>query len=79
MEKYTMEEVAKHNTINDCWVVVNNNVLNVTDFLKKHPGGMDAILSWAGKDASERYNIFHKPYTISKFAPKIIIGQLHTV
>lgn len=28
--EYTMEEVAKHNTQNDCWVVVNGEVLDVT-------------------------------------------------
>jgi Cytochrome b5-like Heme/Steroid binding domain len=28
--EYTMEEVAKHNTQGDCWVVVNGEVLDVT-------------------------------------------------
>lgn len=76
MNTFTMEEVAKHNTMEDCWVVVNNDVLNVTEFLKRHPGGMKVILFWAGKDASERYNMFHKPDTINTFAPKIIIGNI---
>ena len=48
-----MEEVAKHNTKTDCWVVVDKKVLNVTKFLKDHPGGELAILTFAGKDATK--------------------------
>lgn len=40
-----MEEVAKHTTEEDCWVVVNGEVLNVTKFLADHPGGVNAILA----------------------------------
>merc|ERR1740121_258500 len=43
---YTMEEVAKHTTKADCWVVVNGEVLNVTNFLSEHPGGELAILTF---------------------------------
>merc|ERR1719321_2263545 len=50
---YTMEEVAKHTTESDCWVVVAGQVLNVTNFLKDHPGGALAILTFAGKDATD--------------------------
>ena len=50
-----MEEVAKHNTKTDCWVVVEKQVLNVTKFLKDHPGGELAILTFAGKDATKEF------------------------
>jgi hypothetical protein len=30
---YTLADVAKHNTDSDCWVVVNGQVLDVTNFL----------------------------------------------
>jgi cytochrome b involved in lipid metabolism len=48
-----MDEIAKHNTENDDWVIVNDEVLDVTKFLPDHPGGKKAILLFAGKDATE--------------------------
>merc|ERR1712127_1004467 len=71
---YTMAEVAKHNTKTDCWVVVEGQVLNVTNFLSEHPGGELAILTFAGKDATEEFNMIHPPDVIGKYAPDAIVG-----
>ena len=73
---YDMDEVSKHNTNCDCWVVVNGQVLNVTKFLPEHPGGEFAILAVAGKDASEEFNVIHPPDVIGKYAPDAVIGRL---
>merc|ERR1719387_1226801 len=72
----SMAEVAKHNTAADCWVAVNGEVLNVTNFLKDHPGGELAIVTFAGKDASEEFNMIHPPDVIGKYAPDAVIGKL---
>merc|ERR1712151_435961 len=72
----TLAEVAKHSTKADCWVVVNEQVLNVTKFLSDHPGGELAILTFAGKDASEEFNMIHPPDVIPKYAPDAVIGQI---
>merc|ERR1719226_188331 len=72
----TMEEVAKHTTNTNCWVVVNGEVLDVTKFLKEHPGGELAILTFAGRDASEEFNMIHPPDVIPKYAPDAVIGNL---
>jgi len=75
-KEYTAEEVAKHNTENDCWVIVNGEVLDATKFLPDHPGGKKAILIYAGRDATEEFNMLHKPDVVEKYAPYCIIGKL---
>merc|ERR1719261_1801051 len=73
---YTMAEVQKHTVKGDCWVVVAGQVLNVSNFLPSHPGGELAILTFAGKDATEEFNMIHPPDVIPKYAPDAVIGQL---
>ncbi|KAI8988803.1 FAD binding domain-containing protein [Pilobolus umbonatus] len=75
-KEFTLEDVAKHNTPEDCWVVVNGEVLDVSDFLADHPGGKKAILIYAGRDATEEFNMMHKPDVVQKYAPYAIIGTL---
>ncbi len=73
---YTMDEVAKHTTNTDVWVVINDEVLDVSGFLKDHPGGELAIMTFAGKDASEEFNMVHPPGVIEKYTPESKIGKL---
>lgn len=55
----TMEEVAKHNKQDDCWLVIGNEktggpkVYDVTKYLDDHPGGAEVLLDVAGQDADE--------------------------
>ncbi|KIM24623.1 hypothetical protein M408DRAFT_75649 [Serendipita vermifera MAFF 305830] len=72
--EYTVEEVAKHNTKNDCWVIVDGKVLDLTNFLPDHPGGEKAILLYAGRDATEEFNMLHDPKVIPRYAPEATIG-----
>ncbi|RIB03639.1 hypothetical protein C2G38_2122616 [Gigaspora rosea] len=67
-KEYTAEEVAKHDKENDCWVIVNGEVLNVTKFFLDHPGNKKAILIYAGKDATEK---------MRKFSFDLFFNMLH--
>jgi cytochrome b involved in lipid metabolism len=46
--------------------------------MKRHPGGAKAILLYAGKDATEEFNMLHDENVIEKYAPETIIGTLAT-
>eukprot|EP00276_Gloeochaete_wittrockiana_P019051 CAMPEP_0184356640 /NCGR_PEP_ID=MMETSP1089-20130417/103960_1 /TAXON_ID=38269 ORGANISM="Gloeochaete wittrockiana, Strain SAG46.84" /NCGR_SAMPLE_ID=MMETSP1089 /ASSEMBLY_ACC=CAM_ASM_000445 /LENGTH=41 /DNA_ID= /DNA_START= /DNA_END= /DNA_ORIENTATION= len=38
-KKYTLAEISKHTSDNDCWILIHGKVYDVTDFLDDHPGG----------------------------------------
>lgn len=55
----TTDEVALHNSINDCWTVVNNQVYNLTSYVNSHPGGVRNIELICGKDGSNLFRNQH--------------------
>jgi len=73
---YTIDEVATHNKKEDIWVVIDGQVLDVTKFLPDHPGGEKAILLYAGRDATEEFNMLHDPKVIPRYAPDAVIGRV---
>ena len=44
----SLAEVAKHNTVASCWIVVEGKVYDATSYLQPHPGGKEIILKQAG-------------------------------
>lgn len=75
--KVTPEEVAKHNKADDCWVVIDNKVYDLTDFIPNHPGGPLVIRTNAGKDVSAIFKPLHAPGTIEKNIPDSMhMGEL---
>jgi len=50
---FTLEEIAKHDTFDDCWVIEKDFVYDVTEFLGKHPGGAELILNYGGKNVTD--------------------------
>ncbi|KAJ3490938.1 hypothetical protein NLI96_g1064 [Meripilus lineatus] len=75
-KSFTAEEVANHNKKDDVWVIIDGQVLDVTSFLADHPGGEKAILLYAGRDATEEFNMLHDPKVIPRYAPDCVIGTV---
>jgi len=74
---YSVEEVSQHNTPNDCWIILDGKVYDVTRFLSEHPGGNKVILKFAGKDASKDFKLLHNvKEVLNKYGPKLYIGKL---
>jgi len=72
-KKYTLEEVAKHKTKDDAWIVIEGKVANITKWIPKHPGG-DIIMKGVGKDATSLFkSIGHDEYA-KKMLKKYQIG-----
>jgi flavocytochrome c len=75
-KEYTLEEIAKHNTKEDLWVVVKGVVLDLTNWLDEHPGGPQALLNFMGRDATEEFEMLHDDEVIPKYAPEQVIGRV---
>ena len=56
---YTKAQVAEKNTRSNCWVIVNDSVYNLTDWINKHPGGSGSIASLCGQDATSAFEGKH--------------------
>jgi L-lactate dehydrogenase (cytochrome) len=67
---FTFSELAQHSSRESCWVAIHGQVYDVTDFLNSHPGGVNSILRWAGKDATEEYEPLHPAGTIERYLPR---------
>lgn len=52
---YSVEEVSTHATPDDCWLIVNARVYDVTDYLRLHPGGQRTITKWCGKESTTAF------------------------
>lgn len=74
---YTWEEVQKHRNRNDQWLVVNRKVYNISQWVKRHPGGSRVIGHYAGEDATEVFAAFHPDQKfVQKFLKPLLIGEL---
>lgn len=54
-----MDDVAQHNTKDDCWVVLYGKAYDLTKFARAHPGGAKIIHDNAGKDATAPFAPVH--------------------
>ncbi|KAH6917254.1 cytochrome b2 [Coprinopsis sp. MPI-PUGE-AT-0042] len=69
MPPFKLQDVSQHSSIESCWVIIQNKVYDVTEFLHEHPGGAAIILKYAGKDATLAYEPIHPPDALDKHLP----------
>lgn len=49
---FTRQEVATHSTADDCWVIIEGQVYDLSGFDQQHPGGSQPITSSCGGNAT---------------------------
>jgi cytochrome b involved in lipid metabolism len=79
----SLAEIAKHNSANDCWLLINNNVYDVSSFISAHPGGAGTIIPNCGKESTQAFDTkgSNKPHSASANAmlKDYYIGALNQV
>lgn len=71
-----LEAMSKHNSAEDCWVAIDGNVYDLTDFASKHPGGSAVILDVAGKEASNEFLAAGHSMKARKMMTKYMVGHI---
>lgn len=51
-----LTEIQKHNSKNNCWLIINNKVYDFTTYLTSHPGGVGTIVPYCGKDGTVAFD-----------------------
>ncbi|KAE8710167.1 Cytochrome b5 isoform A [Hibiscus syriacus] len=75
---YAMQEASQHNTKDDCWVVIDGKVYDVTSYLDEHPGGDDVVLAATGKDATDDFEDAGHSESAKELMQSFCIGELDT-
>ncbi|XP_010413956.1 PREDICTED: cytochrome b5-like [Camelina sativa] len=73
---FTLSQVSEHNQPQDCWLVMNGKVYNVTKFLEDHPGGDDVLLSSTGKDATDDFEDVGHSESAREMMEQYYVGEI---
>ena len=49
---YTWDEVNTHRSRDSRWIVIDDNIYDITRWQRKHPGGARIISHFSGQDAT---------------------------
>lgn len=57
---FTKAQVEINNSSAKCWSIINDNVYDLTKWIKAHPGGQSAITFICGKDGTDAFLAQHR-------------------
>ena len=57
---FTRQQVEANNSAAKCWSIINNNVYDLTKWIKSHPGGESAIMFLCGTDGTNAFLAQHR-------------------
>lgn len=77
---YSMADLARHATAENCWMAIRGSVYDVSTYLPDHPSRLELVLPWCGKLATEAYDTKTKGRPHTAAADDLLvtfrIGQL---
>ncbi len=67
-----IDDTASH-PLGYCYVMLEGNIYNLTDFQSEHPGGIDILQNWKGKDASKPFKFAYHSFLALDIAKNYLI------
>ncbi len=72
----TREEVALHNTRDDCWIIISEKFTTSPKWAPHHPGGAGMARMYAGKEATAAFGDFHSAEAVAHMVHFCIGGAV---
>ncbi|KAF2476595.1 acyl-CoA dehydrogenase NM domain-like protein [Lindgomyces ingoldianus] len=77
-QRFSTADVASHNKADNLWIIVDEDVYDLTKFQDDHPGGKKILQRVAGKDASKQFWKYHNESILKKYQKQLQVGSLNT-
>jgi hypothetical protein len=74
-QSLTRAEVAKNQSAESLWLIIDSKVYDVTEFVDAHPGGESVLKQVAGQDATEAFYNLHRQEVLQKYG-NLCIGTI---
>ena len=75
---FSQQDVAAHSKPDDLFIVVDEDVYDMTKFQEEHPGGKKILQRVGGKDASKQFWKYHNESILKKYKKQLQVGSLNT-
>jgi len=76
-QQISAKDVATHKSVEDgLWIIIDNEVYDVSTFINEHPGGPKILKRVGGKDASKQFWKYHSENVLKKYKDKLCIGSV---
>ncbi|EFO61111.1 Flavohemoprotein B5+B5R [Giardia lamblia P15] len=75
---YTPEEIASHASMDDAWMSYRGKVYDITHYIRYHPGGLQCMQEYMGKDMTHAADSVHKWVNVATMLRPLAIGTLKT-
>lgn len=79
-KQISLEELAQHSKPGDYFIALYGQVIDISNFISKHPGGEKILVANAGKDATQKFESIHAASggfsLVSKWCPESIVASL---
>ncbi|KAI9879266.1 MAG: hypothetical protein M1830_009067 [Pleopsidium flavum] len=75
---FSQSDVSSHNKPDNLWIIVDEDVYDLSKFQDEHPGGKKILQRVAGKDASKQFWKYHNEGILKKYKGQLQVGSLET-